>query len=103
MRFFVEELQGEFEYPDTREELLETIKAESTNGDGKQRACAYFKNYFSNGGLNKHPLLGDLDALRKELQANWDFILHGVNSVAAIIENGLDNLQQSFLLAAGNK
>lgn len=94
MKFFVQELNQQVEYPDTQEALFKKIKRDATNRDSKKIACAYFNDYFSNGGGRAHPLLGDLEELRESMQSNWDFVLHGVNSVAATLEIGLSNLDK---------
>lgn len=94
MRFFIGDRHEPAEYPDTATELRNKIIMDSTNNEGtdpkgKERACAYFKQYFENGGGVEHPLLGNLETFARNRQADWDFILHGVNSVVATIEKGL--------------
>ncbi len=94
MRFFVRDFDRVEEYPDTPEELVRQIKMDSTNAKGKIRARAFFSEYFDNGGGVAHPQLGNLDNFRREMQRDWDYILNGINSVAAIIEQGLNGWER---------
>ena len=88
MNFFIR--QEEINYPSTQSELFATILEDSKNN--KPRAISFFQHYFDNGGNQNHPILGDLDALRRLIQKDWDYVLHGVNSVAAILESRLKTL-----------
>ncbi len=89
MRFFTTD-NLPVDYPDTNTELLLRIKNDSTNPSGKKIACDYFISHFRNGGNILHPVLGNLDDFRKHMQIHWNFMLHGVNAVAATIERCLE-------------
>ncbi len=89
MRFFSTD-NLPVDYPDTKIELLLRIKNDSTSRSGKKIAWDYFTSYFRNGGNIIHPVLGNLDDFRKHMQKHWDFMLNGVNTIAATIERCLE-------------
>ena len=82
------------EYPEEKQLLKDQIFKDAL-GNHKGVAARYFNAYFSGGGDQEHPVLGDLLKFVDEFYLRWDRTKQGTNKVPELILHRLDELNQA--------